>query len=158
MAEEKNMDEKNIEFKNYIDEFKKIVNNNHFTDNELMWVFMFYINRIAEQYTIDGKGMKIALYRHKDGGGSWNFDMEEVYEKEKDYPISENWFGNPQLGIQGICHPTCWYYSDEEIMNAIKKYGSPHKNPDPDDKFPVWCNSEVIILYMKDGYLTYATR
>ena len=104
---------------NYFKEFKEIVNNDHFTDNELMWVFMFYINRIAEQYTIDGKGMKIALYRHKDGGGSWNFDMEEVYEKEKDYPISENWFGNPQLGIQGICHPTCWYYSDEEIMNTI---------------------------------------
>lgn len=43
---------------NHFNEFKEIVNNNHFTDNELMWVFMFYINRIAEQYTIDGKGIK----------------------------------------------------------------------------------------------------
>ena len=104
---------------NHFKEFKEIVNNDHFTDNELMWVFMFYINRIAEQYTIDGNGIKMALYRHKDGGGSWNFDMTEVYEKEKTYPISENWFGNSQLGIRGICHPTYWLYSDEEIMNTI---------------------------------------
>lgn len=48
--------------------------------------------------------------------------------------------------------------TNEEIMDAIKKYGSPHKNPDPDDKFPVWCNGEVIVLYMKDGYLTYIIR
>lgn len=48
--------------------------------------------------------------------------------------------------------------TNEEIADAIKKYGSPHKNPDPDDEFPVWCNSEVIVLYMKDGYLTYTTR
>ena len=46
----------------------------------------------------------------------------------------------------------------EEILNTIKKCGSLHKNPDPDDEFPVWCNGEVIILYMKDGYLTYVTR
>lgn len=46
----------------------------------------------------------------------------------------------------------------EEILDTIKKCGSPHQNPDPDDKFPVWCNSEVIVLYMKDGYLTYTTR
>lgn len=46
----------------------------------------------------------------------------------------------------------------KEILDTIKKCGSPHKNPDPDDKFPVWCNSEVIVLYMKDGYLTYTTR
>ena len=46
----------------------------------------------------------------------------------------------------------------EEILNTIKKCGAPHKNPDPDDEFPVWCNSEVIVLYMKDGYLTYTIR
>ena len=46
----------------------------------------------------------------------------------------------------------------EEILDTIKKCGSPHQNPDPDDEFPVWCNSEVIILYMKNGYLTYTTR
>ena len=48
--------------------------------------------------------------------------------------------------------------TNEEIADAIKKYGSPHKNPDPNDDFPVWCNSEVIVMYMKDGYLTYVTR
>ena len=46
----------------------------------------------------------------------------------------------------------------EEISDTIKKCGSLHENPDPDDEFPVWCNSEVIVLYMKDGYLTYTTR
>jgi hypothetical protein len=24
--------------------------------------------------------------------------------------------------------------------------------------FPVWCNAEVVILYMKNGYLTYVVR
>ena len=104
---------------NHFYEFKEIVNNDHFTDNELMWVFMFYINRIAEQYTIDSNGIRMALHRHKDGGGSWNFHMTETYKKEKTYLISENWFGNPLFGIQGICHPSAWLYSGEEIFNTI---------------------------------------
>ena len=81
---------------NHFKEFKEIVNNDHFTDNELMWVFMFYINRIAEQYTIDGKGKKIALYRHKDGGGSWNFDMEEVYENLKKEDVARAYNVSPE--------------------------------------------------------------
>ena len=46
--------------------------------------------------------------------------------------------------------------TNEEISEAIKKYGDPDENPTR--PFPVWCNGEVIILYMKDGYLTYLTR
>ena len=46
--------------------------------------------------------------------------------------------------------------TNEEISEAIKKYGNPDENPTR--TFPVWCNGEVIILYMKDGYLTYLTR
>lgn len=44
----------------------------------------------------------------------------------------------------------------EEIAEALKDYGHPDENPTR--KFPVWCNGEVVILYMKDGYLTYLTR
>lgn len=46
--------------------------------------------------------------------------------------------------------------TNEEISKALKKYGHPDENPNR--PFPVWCNGEVIILYMKDGYLTYLTR
>ena len=44
----------------------------------------------------------------------------------------------------------------EEIESILKKYGEPEEGWN--DDFPVWCNAEVVILYMKDGYLTYVTR
>lgn len=43
-----------------------------------------------------------------------------------------------------------------EIENILKKYGDPEK--EWNDDFPVWCNAEVVILYMKNGYLTYVIR
>jgi hypothetical protein len=43
----------------------------------------------------------------------------------------------------------------EEITTAILKYGIPHDNPTTNDMFPVSCNSEAVVLYMKDGFLTY---
>jgi hypothetical protein len=46
--------------------------------------------------------------------------------------------------------------TNEEISAALEKYGDPDENPTR--PFPVWCNGEVIILYMRDGYLTYLTR
>lgn len=46
--------------------------------------------------------------------------------------------------------------TNEEIENVLEKYGDPDVNPTR--PFPVWCNGEVIILYMRDGYLTYLTR
>ena len=44
----------------------------------------------------------------------------------------------------------------EEIESILKKYGEPEEGRD--DDFPVWCNAEVVILYMKNGYLTYVIR
>ena len=46
--------------------------------------------------------------------------------------------------------------TNKEIAEALEKYGHPDENPTR--PFPVWCNGEVIILYMRDGYLTYLTR
>jgi hypothetical protein len=46
--------------------------------------------------------------------------------------------------------------TNEEIENVLEKYGDPDVNPTR--PFPVWCNGEVIILYMRDGYLNYLTR
>ena len=43
-----------------------------------------------------------------------------------------------------------------EIEEALKKQGDPFENQD--SEFPVWCNGEVVILYMKNGYLTYLIR
>jgi hypothetical protein len=43
-----------------------------------------------------------------------------------------------------------------EIESILKKYGEPEKGWN--DDFPVWCNAEVVILYMKNGYLTYVVR
>lgn len=46
--------------------------------------------------------------------------------------------------------------TNAEIAEALKKYGSPFE--DQTKEFPVWCNGEVVILYMKDGYLNYVIR
>lgn len=43
-----------------------------------------------------------------------------------------------------------------EIAETLKAHGSPDEVPSRE--FPVWCNGEVVILYMKNGYLTYITR
>lgn len=43
-----------------------------------------------------------------------------------------------------------------EIESIIKKYGEPEA--EWNDDFPVWCNAEVVVLYMKNGYLTYVIR
>ena len=47
-----------------------------------------------------------------------------------------------------------------EIEEALKEFGTPDKKYDdvPARDFPVWCNGEVIIVYMKNGYLTYLIR
>ena len=47
-----------------------------------------------------------------------------------------------------------------EIEEALKEFGTPDKEYDdvPARDFPVWCNGEVIIVYMKNGYLTYLIR
>lgn len=42
-----------------------------------------------------------------------------------------------------------------EIAEAVKKYGNPSEDQ---TNFPVWCNGEVIILYMKNGRLVYLIR
>ena len=46
--------------------------------------------------------------------------------------------------------------TNAEIAEAINRYGSPFENQTLE--FPVWCNGEVVILYMKNGYLTYLIR
>ena len=43
-----------------------------------------------------------------------------------------------------------------EVAEALKKHGEPFVNQN--EEFPVWCNGEVLILYMKNGYLTYLIR
>lgn len=46
--------------------------------------------------------------------------------------------------------------TNAEIVEALQKHGSPFE--DQTKEFPVWCNGEVVILYMKDGYLNYVVR
>lgn len=46
--------------------------------------------------------------------------------------------------------------TNAEIVETLKKHGSPYE--DQTKEFPVWCNGEVVILYMKNGYLNYVIR
>ena len=41
---------------------------------------------------------------------------------------------------------------------ALVNHGHEDGQTESPRDFPVWCNGEVIILYMKDGCLTYLTR
>lgn len=43
-----------------------------------------------------------------------------------------------------------------DIKVALKKHGNLCDNTK--DEFPIWCNGEVIILYMNNDYLTYIIR
>lgn len=106
--------EKLVKFANkYFDKFKEIVNNNHFKDNELMWVFMFLVNRYAEQFPANGKEDLINLkYTHTDTKGSWEFYMVEEHNEFTGYGISENWFGNKNIGFRGIAFPCSWLLND----------------------------------------------
>lgn len=44
----------------------------------------------------------------------------------------------------------------EEITNVFNQIGYPYTDPNID--FPLWCNSEVLIMYMKNDCLTYIIR
>ena len=46
--------------------------------------------------------------------------------------------------------------TNAEIVEALKKHGNLYE--DQTKPFPVWCNGEVVILYIKNGYLTYLIR
>ena len=73
----------------------------------------------------------------------WDKDMSRWEEIGDDYVETEKF---PRL-ITG---------TNAEIAEALKKHGDPFE--DQTRPFPVWCNGEVVILYMKNGYLTYLTR
>lgn len=124
-----------VEFaKKYFKKFKEIVNDNHFTDNELMWVFMFYINRIAEQYSIIKNDSDTIIKRKHNVRGSWDFHMEERYDKGLVYSICENWFGNSEIGIRGICHPGAYVACDDKLFNTVGYIKSINGTGD-EDKF-----------------------
>lgn len=46
--------------------------------------------------------------------------------------------------------------TNAEIAEVLKTHGDPYE--DQIKEFPVWCNGEVVILYMKNGYLNYVIR
>lgn len=46
--------------------------------------------------------------------------------------------------------------TNAEIAEVLKTHGDPYE--DQTKEFPVWCNGEVVILYMKNGYLKYLIR
>lgn len=73
----------------------------------------------------------------------WDEDMSRWEKIDGKYVETEKF---PNF-ITGTC---------DEIAEAIKKYGKPSDNQDIN--FPVCCKGEVIILYMKNGRLTYLTR
>jgi hypothetical protein len=45
-----------------------------------------------------------------------------------------------------------------DVENAVKNYGDPYEETMMPQDFPYWCNGEALIVYMKDGFLTYMIR
>lgn len=45
--------------------------------------------------------------------------MTEIYKKERNYFISEDWFGNKDVNIQGTCWPCTYNTCEDEIFNTI---------------------------------------
>ena len=45
-----------------------------------------------------------------------------------------------------------------DVEAAVKNYGHPYEETMKPQDFPYWCNGEALIVYMKDGFLTYVIR
>jgi hypothetical protein len=45
-----------------------------------------------------------------------------------------------------------------EVEESLKTYGTPDEEKSMPREFPYWCNGEALIVYMKDGFLTYVIR
>lgn len=45
-----------------------------------------------------------------------------------------------------------------DVEAAVKHYGHPYEETMIPQDFPYWCNGEALIVYMKDGFLTYVIR
>ena len=45
-----------------------------------------------------------------------------------------------------------------DVEAAVKNYGHPYEETMIPQDFPYWCNGEALIVYMKDGFLTYLIR
>lgn len=96
-----------------------------------------YCGKIPNYESAVQKSKANVLYIPWDGERSmWNKVGDEYVESEK--------FDRFMAGTRA------------EIESILKKYGEPEAGWDED--FPVWCNAEVVILYMKNGYLTYVVR
>lgn len=73
-------------------------------------------------------------------------DTRKIWEKDD---VTGEYFVKEEVGrfITG---------TNAEIAEVLKTHGDPYE--DQTREFPVWCNGEVVILYMKDGYLNYVIR
>lgn len=45
-----------------------------------------------------------------------------------------------------------------DVEATVKNYGHPYEETMIPQDFPYWCNGEALIVYMKDGFLTYVIR
>ena len=48
--------------------------------------------------------------------------------------------------------------SRADVEEALKTYGERDEDGGVPREFPYWCNGEALIVYMKDGFLTYVIR
>jgi hypothetical protein len=156
----------------FCNEFNRIFGQiDMYADNNTQSSYGYYIDKLNTLTKIESikEVMKCGFFSeemHKRGKYIWSIpEFESTQEDAKKSLDYIQWDGEVNLwkknGDDYVITKTLPRFiigTYEEISDIIKKCGSPHENPDPDDEFPVWCNSEVIILYMKNGYLTYTTR
>lgn len=92
--------------KKHFSEWKKLVNNPLLDDNKLMWSYLFNVNRKVETLdcTKEETLKNMRKHSHVVEGGSWDFNMSEVYESDfNNFYINE--CGNRGIGIQGLMYP-----------------------------------------------------
>lgn len=92
--------------KKHFNEWKKLVNNPLLDDNKLIWSYLFNVNRKVEtlECTKEETLKNMRKHSHVVEGGSWDFNMSEVYESDfNNFYINE--CGNRGIGIQGLMYP-----------------------------------------------------
>ena len=133
----------------HIEEFKELCNIANIKEVMKCGFLAYRINKCAEVGCSRTPNAVYAVGALKDSKS----DLECIPWDRQDVSLCETIDGK-YVEVDKI--PRFATGTRSEIEEALKKHGEPFV--DQNQEFPVWCNGEVLILYMKNGYLTYLIR
>lgn len=80
----------------------------------------------------------------------------EYFDFEGDIQLWDK-YENGEYYVSGF-EPRLVIGTRAEVEESLKTYGTPDEEESMPREFPYWCNGEALIVYMKNGFLSYVTR